>query len=793
MDSLPSIGGGGNPPQKPSSVGKFFGRAVSYTGQAIKVVSMPVWILFVPTRKLVQMELMNQTCERPLLDVFRHRGSDTEDVRKKRGQAALSAMEAVGRDLNKAERYWGNPGLVMRTVEDLMGLSRGTEYDKRSGCTDQQRIANIHYWILTIERDVDTSSMTRNQALGFQVMQGIIKNTVEEFHGRNLNALAQAYQEKHGASPNRADMAKLLVENCLVRKGGRREQPAHLGYDFEEIKKDKMSYDRGLGRFGNAILRDYYMAAPPKGLGLNEAQAKAKHKEDYYEDEGPYDPTFWDGSEGRTLVDLMKHVSFEEMKDYMANELDGNPDHLFDLRFPLTTPGVKTPPRPFDYDSDDDDYSDYSDTDDDYDYDDDYSIVAGDVLHPAHRQPTTHGVDEFVQVDDVGLDPSLFPQETIAQQRDHLEKEEDLEDPFQEKEVVISRNFEQEVRGQRNQLPEEKLAHKRELNVASGAGGLQETYSVYPDFEPQLFQEDVQHVKTGQILQAPDLNQEDSLHSSSLSIGAKSTSPQQYQVEDPKHRRPAPQRGVLSSNDAGNMGQSASERIDVLFFNPGIIELLSGLNMSVNDRELLAKAGAEEKLVELFEANPQMSVAEKENVINQMLDGIKSPMTVEDALAHYCGLAPAGDAKDIDELAGRALFSNLIPGGSHGDTIAGVLHQKALQLRQGKLNESERLFIESLLQANGKSLEDFKTFTPEKIFDYFRKEDLPRLLAFTSGKEVAILGENNGKFEATTYAVHGSNLIVGQNAPVDGLNNGNRIVLLLDDTGNYQVLKPIEA
>ena len=107
----------------------------------------------------------------------------------------------------------------------------------------------------------------------------------------------------------------------------------------------------------------------------------------------------------------------------------------------------------------------------------------------------------------------------------------------------------------------------------------------------------------------------------------------------------------------------------------------------------------------------------------------------------------------------------------------------ALQQRQEKLDEDKQVFLEELLEKKGETLENFKNFAPENIFDaymvdgFFNEEDLPALLAFTADKEVVTL---DGGADPSSC---------------DGLleneEDADRIVLLKNADGFFQVLGPV--
>jgi hypothetical protein len=211
---------------------------------------------------------------------------------------------------------------------------------------------------------------------------------------------------------------------------------------------------------------------------------------------------------------------------------------------------------------------------------------------------------------------------------------------------------------------------------------------------------------------------------------------------------------------------------------------------------LLKDFGAFEKLSRIFKKNPNMSVQDKLKAVEDMLKSVKRDLPLTQGLIHEYGMAPVGTSKDLGEVAMRELFSGLFSRGSAGSTVAGELGQMALELRQGRLNPEKQALLETLLAKKGKSLEAFKNFSPDSIFDgfrvegFFNKEDFPALLALTSGREVVVIKrDSEGTFTPKTYSIDGTSIRESGQESV----SPDQVVFFINEQNQWQVLRSVPS
>ena len=787
-----------DPPQKPSAVAKFCGRAVSVLGRGARAVGRGLITPVKWMKALGSYDTSVQLSRNAVLGIFKHRNASTDEAKQKKSLAVIDAMEEIGKDYADVQRLSSRKqGLFVNMIKSSMGLS------KESGCGPDARIANIHYWVIACERDINPKHLSPEAQAGLQIMQHFIREAADEFHQKNLAILGNAMTEyNEGEAPTIRDAAAVLLD-CLSTEERHHHRAAKVGYDFGALKGADRTQEIGdTGFLDSSILRNHYMAPVSHGgLGLTDLDAaKEQHYNDWENYEGPYSPDFWDGSPGRSLGDLMRHVDVEMLKETIEN-FDSNSSKIYDLRFPIVTPKEPHRVSPFvdpivdeEYDSDDDFYIyrdpirdiyddvEYSDEEDDYDY-----------YNPP--KVASYGVDEHISVED-DEDDSINKKEVISPRSLPWEEEVEEEDRIIS-ELVDAPEFEKEV----IQLDERELDVLEDDFVPENQGSIAEQYHLPPGSQIGALTEPAGKRGQGVLVQSDQLEL-DPTHSEKID------------VKTDNQRRAAPQRNRADiiepdqpdfSSASGNIDVASDNKVTIRFFDDGMIALLESMGIRTKDLELLDKHGQIQALRDVFKANPDMVEADKIDLIQAKLAEVKGALSAEEHLAHYHGMAPSGNALDVGMLATQSLFSNLF-GGDAGKTVAGVLQDMALQLRQERLDLDKQAFLERLLEKKGKTLEDFKSFEPENIFDAYRVEglfneaDLPALLALTTGREIVILDQGNinpvnGDYTATTYAVNDGELSARDHfSSYDRLGtekNVDRIVFLKNEDGAFQVLRPI--
>lgn len=351
-----------DPPQKPSAAAQFGGRAVSVlkTGAkcAGKIVKAPLSLLL----PLFSFDTSVQQSRNSVLGIFKYRNASTDEDKQKRSLAVKDAMEEVAKDFAKIKGSGEKKeALFKRMIKSSMGLSR------ESGCDSNARIANIHYWVIACERGINPRHLSPEAREGLKIMQDCIREAADEFHQKNLETLGNAMTENWGEAPTTKEVANELL-NCLSISERHHHRAAKVGYDFEVLKSADRTKEMSAGGLldASSILRSYYMAPEPDGLGItNLDEAKEQHEEDWHKNKGPYNPDFWDGSDGRTLRDLMRHVDVEILKESI-DDIGGDSREIYDLRFPIVTPKEPRRVSPFDpgpsiHDEDDDNFDTHYD------------------------------------------------------------------------------------------------------------------------------------------------------------------------------------------------------------------------------------------------------------------------------------------------------------------------------------------------------------------------------------------------------------------------------------------------